>query len=305
MVSAEASRVLLHYLTINPRSSANSNKDHTLENVRANPNMAEAFLNQMLLDPNNVQPNGDCVICMEETGKANRETGSVELQLRLQCSHVIGSECLYTWLSEHNTCPICRREVFPRQLRAPHGMWPDGESVSESESESDSDFDDDFDEEQRSDEEERSDEEQNRWDYYDSYGFPRAQDRENLEEAVSEDAPAGVLEQDQEVSQEVVSGLVADDAPGESLEQHQESHEERLSNGTPGYVLGHEQAPLDATVPSHRLDDPLGQNEEMVGAVVSNNTPEHAVDVDLSIDEKDKFETADDQDSDSGGEETI
>ena len=306
MVLAEALRFLLHKFFINPRTSANPNKELTLENVLRNPNMAEVFLNQMLQDPNNVQPNGDCVICMEETGKANRETGSIELQLRLRCSHVIGSGCLLTWLKEHNSCPMCRREVFPPKPRLhPHLVWLDSESDIGSESDSDSDFDEDFDEEQSSDEEESNDEEQNHAESDAAFGNSRAQDRENLEEIASDDAPDDVSEQDQEVFEEAVSNPVRDDVPNDILEQYQETLEERVSNDAPDDVLGQEQELLDGTVANDTLDDALGHNEEILDAVVAYETPENAVDMDLDIEEEDKLEIAEEQDSDSGEEDEL
>jgi hypothetical protein len=29
-----------------------------------------------------------------------------------QCRHVFGRDCLAEWMSEHNTCPVCRVEFF-------------------------------------------------------------------------------------------------------------------------------------------------------------------------------------------------
>jgi hypothetical protein len=29
-----------------------------------------------------------------------------------QCGHVFGRDCLAEWMSEHNTCPVCRVEFF-------------------------------------------------------------------------------------------------------------------------------------------------------------------------------------------------
>ena len=48
----------------------------------------------------------NCSICL--TAYVNGEQ-----PLRLPCSHVFGRDCLRTWLEEHNSCPLCRRELFP------------------------------------------------------------------------------------------------------------------------------------------------------------------------------------------------
>lgn len=82
--------------------------------------MAETFLNELLQTTNSVQSDDqdrDCVICLQETGTMNRDTGFIELQLRLPCSHIVGSGCITIWLKENNSCPLCRREFFPTQPR--------------------------------------------------------------------------------------------------------------------------------------------------------------------------------------------
>ncbi len=58
-----------------------------------------------------------CLICKEEYGTTTSETGTAERQIRLPCNakHMIGSECIVTWLEKHNTCPICRFEFFPAE----------------------------------------------------------------------------------------------------------------------------------------------------------------------------------------------
>lgn len=83
--------------------------------------MAETFLNELLQTANSVpsdDQNRDCVICLQETGTMSRDTGLIELQLRLPCRHIVGSGCITTWLRENNSCPLCRREFFPSQPRS-------------------------------------------------------------------------------------------------------------------------------------------------------------------------------------------
>ena len=65
----------------------------------------------------NSVPWGDrkCVICHEETSTMSRDTGYIELQLRLPCNHVVGSGCIVAHFKEKNFCPVCRREFFPAQ----------------------------------------------------------------------------------------------------------------------------------------------------------------------------------------------
>ncbi|CAF9935011.1 hypothetical protein IMSHALPRED_010072 [Imshaugia aleurites] len=83
--------------------------------------MAEAFLSQLLRVENIVQPNSGepCIICLTVCGTFCPETGSVELEIRLPCNHVVGSRCIVTWLDPRrtasNSCPLCRCVFFPTQ----------------------------------------------------------------------------------------------------------------------------------------------------------------------------------------------
>lgn len=75
------------------------------------------FLFQILNIENVVQANEgeECLICRERYGTPSSEIGEIERQIRLPCDpkHTVGSSCIATWLQEHNTCPICRHELFP------------------------------------------------------------------------------------------------------------------------------------------------------------------------------------------------
>ena len=77
----------------------------------------QTFLSQLLNIRNIVQAaeGKDCVICREPYGTTSSDIGPVEKQIRLPCDakHTVGSDCITMWLQEHNTCPICRRELFP------------------------------------------------------------------------------------------------------------------------------------------------------------------------------------------------
>lgn len=81
--------------------------------------MADAFLRELFRAQNRVQNSGEeqmtCVICMEDCGTADRETGLVEFATRLPCKHIVGSDCIAQWLHSSNTCPICRHVLYPTQ----------------------------------------------------------------------------------------------------------------------------------------------------------------------------------------------
>ena len=47
----------------------------------------------------------DCIICTEKF-----QVGDSVMRLPL-CSHVFHEECCMSWLTKHNTCPFCRREL--------------------------------------------------------------------------------------------------------------------------------------------------------------------------------------------------
>lgn len=82
--------------------------------------MAEAFLRQLLQVHNRVESDEEqkCIICHEECGKMNQETGLLELAINLPCKHIVGSGCIAQWLRTNNTCPLCRQVFFPAQPRS-------------------------------------------------------------------------------------------------------------------------------------------------------------------------------------------
>ena len=94
--------------------------------------MAQAFLNNLLQMQNTGQNQGErCAICLEGYGTLSRDTGTIEIGIRLPCSHSIGSACIAMWLKDNNTCPICRREFF-RALPRPyleHGIMDGQENA--------------------------------------------------------------------------------------------------------------------------------------------------------------------------------
>ncbi len=105
--------------------------------------MAEAFLDELLQTPNSIQSDDrNCVICLQETGRISRETGYIELLVRLPCTHCVGSGCIARWLKENNSCPCCRREFFPAQPRPylEHGVM-EGQEDEDQEDEDQEDED--------------------------------------------------------------------------------------------------------------------------------------------------------------------
>ena len=84
--------------------------------------MAKSFC-QDLFQTSNIVPadpqDRQCIICHQETGTMNLETGLIELQVRLPCGHVVGSGCIALWLKDNNSCPMCRRELFSAEALSP------------------------------------------------------------------------------------------------------------------------------------------------------------------------------------------
>ncbi|PIA42729.1 hypothetical protein AQUCO_02000292v1 [Aquilegia coerulea] len=48
---------------------------------------------------------GVCMICMEEFGVK-------DCAKRMSCSHVYHAPCISSWLSECNSCPLCRCRIY-------------------------------------------------------------------------------------------------------------------------------------------------------------------------------------------------
>ena len=87
--------------------------------IEAASEMSEAFLHVLLHTSNVVCLEGEqCGICLEEYNTTSRESGVVEVAIRLPCNHVVGSVCIVTWLTDHQTCPICRQELFQTHPRS-------------------------------------------------------------------------------------------------------------------------------------------------------------------------------------------
>lgn len=50
--------------------------------------------------------NLSCSICLTKYCLDCRVT-------RLRCMHIFHDSCIFPWVRDHNTCPLCRRVVFP------------------------------------------------------------------------------------------------------------------------------------------------------------------------------------------------
>ncbi|KAF2748624.1 hypothetical protein M011DRAFT_332511 [Sporormia fimetaria CBS 119925] len=73
------------------------------------------FLNHL----NNATPpfytvaNTNCPICWRAYTISHLDSDSThEFPAQLPCSHVFGITCIGIWTREHNTCPVCRIELF-------------------------------------------------------------------------------------------------------------------------------------------------------------------------------------------------
>lgn len=94
---------------------------HKSKNYPQSLAMAQEFLKQLLQIENTVQIGehraATCMICLEAYGTLNSTTGTVELPVRLPCSHRVGTVCIATWLRNNNSCPACRATFFPAPPR--------------------------------------------------------------------------------------------------------------------------------------------------------------------------------------------
>lgn len=109
--------------------------------------MAERFLSQLQTISTSELEDKVCVICAEEYGTAQPDSGDVEHPVRFDCGHVVGSECIKTWLFTgrgRNSCPHCRQKLFDLDNNHDDGNSYDGAESTD---------DDDSDENDASDEE--------------------------------------------------------------------------------------------------------------------------------------------------------
>lgn len=89
--------------------------------------MAQNFVNQLpIVSRADLVYGKRCGICREIYGTNITGSGIVtEDAVRLPCGHEFGFECLSTWLSpkeSKNSCPLCRRELFPAASEVEDGF---------------------------------------------------------------------------------------------------------------------------------------------------------------------------------------
>jgi E3 ubiquitin-protein ligase RNF115/126 len=63
--------------------------------------LAKLKLDEKLLGP---EGKGECTVCMDDVSMGDEV-------VQLPCSHWFHEPCAAAWLSEHNTCPICRKGI--------------------------------------------------------------------------------------------------------------------------------------------------------------------------------------------------
>jgi hypothetical protein len=59
-------------------------------------------------------PADDCAICTCPIYSGSHSPSPAEPGLRItSCGHVLGATCALKWFEEHNSCPFCRKQLFP------------------------------------------------------------------------------------------------------------------------------------------------------------------------------------------------
>mmetsp|Transcript_17475 Transcript_17475/g.25673 ORF Transcript_17475/g.25673 Transcript_17475/m.25673 type:complete len:419 (+) Transcript_17475:260-1516(+) len=75
-------------------------------------------LEEFALEPAQVQASSSCVICMEDWSVGDKA-------VRLPCNHLFHKDCVVTWLSSRNSCPMCRKKL-QRVTQRGAGTSPSG-----------------------------------------------------------------------------------------------------------------------------------------------------------------------------------
>ena len=109
--------------------------------------MAQQFLEQLpTLRKDELPIGAECMVCREQYGTIPSDNGTIEHAVLLPCSHHVGSECIYTWLSPENgpgnSCPLCRTVFFPMALGDYEDEYEDDYSDDEDDGNGNDDEDD-------------------------------------------------------------------------------------------------------------------------------------------------------------------
>lgn len=69
------------------------------------------IINNTIIDNVNETSNQTCSICLDEITNPINPTKIIKAkkEKKLNCNHSFHTDCINTWLSNHNNCPLCRR----------------------------------------------------------------------------------------------------------------------------------------------------------------------------------------------------
>ena len=84
-------------------------------------NLVHFVSNLPRIKPANLGPepeDQDCSICLKKYGI--NDFWDKDTAAKLPCGHIIGAECIKTWLKTSESCPLCRRKVYDRPVVQPH-----------------------------------------------------------------------------------------------------------------------------------------------------------------------------------------
>jgi len=70
------------------------------------------LLKKANIEQDQVDKGIQCTTCIE-TFKLGEDV------IKLDCNHVFHQDCIFPWLSENRTCPICRNEIEPQGKKQP------------------------------------------------------------------------------------------------------------------------------------------------------------------------------------------
>ena len=70
----------------------------------------------------------NCAVCLNKYGREDHL--DKDTPAKLPCGHIIGAECIKTWLKQRESCPLCRKKVFARPVVSGHLNDPELEQVA-------------------------------------------------------------------------------------------------------------------------------------------------------------------------------